>query len=53
MIFAIFGGATVKVRKEDNVMLSGVASLEGRVWSQSVSDTIDKVTENELRFLWK
>jgi hypothetical protein len=29
MIFAIFGGATVKVREEDNVMFSGGVSLFG------------------------
>ncbi len=30
MIFAIFGGATVKVRGEDNVMFSGVSIFGGR-----------------------
>ena len=30
MIFAIFGGATVKVREEDNVTLSGVSLFGGR-----------------------
>jgi hypothetical protein len=30
MIFAIFGGATVKVREEDNVMFSGVSLFGGR-----------------------
>jgi len=30
MIFAVFGGATVKVRGEDNVMLSGVSIFGGR-----------------------
>ena len=29
-IFAIFGGATVKVREEDSVMLSGVSIFGGR-----------------------
>jgi hypothetical protein len=30
MIFAIFGGATVKVREEENVMFSGVSLFGGR-----------------------
>lgn len=30
MIFAIFGGATVKVREEENVMFSGVSIFGGR-----------------------
>ena len=30
MIFAIFGGATVKVREEENVMFSGVSVFGGR-----------------------
>lgn len=30
MVFAIFGGATIKVREEDNVMLSGVSLFGGR-----------------------
>lgn len=30
VIFAIFGGATVKVGEEDNVMLSGVSLFGGR-----------------------
>lgn len=30
MIFAIFGGATVKVREEENIMFSGVSLFGGR-----------------------